>query len=138
MYRILQGFLKLKPKYIQFMCKNSYPFASNLGNYLQLREHPNFDAIINAIANEDDYHTFFASGLYSSRKEGEGKDVYRTLEYYLGSPKAASLFLMQCGFDGIKYPTGTRWQKPDGAKEDGNNYVIFNSNNVKIVKKDEL
>lgn len=29
-------------------------------------------------------------------------------------------------------------EKPDGAKEDGDNYVIFNSNNVKIVKKDEL
>ena len=52
--------------------------------------------------------------------------------------KAASLFLMQCGFDGIKYPAGTRWQKPDGASEDAYNYVIFDANKVKIINKTKV
>jgi len=52
-----------------------------------------------------------------------------------GGYKAASLFLMQCGFDGIKYPSGTKWQKPDGASEDAMNYVIFDANKVKIINK---
>ena len=42
---------------------------------------------------------------------------------------------MQCGFDGIKYPAGTRWQKPDGSSEDAYNYVIFDANKVKIINK---
>ena len=53
-------------------------------------------------------------------------------------PKAASLFLMQCGFDGIKYPAGTKWRKPDGAAEDAMNYVIFDANKVKIINKTEV
>ena len=52
--------------------------------------------------------------------------------------KATSLFLMQCGFDGIMYPAGTRWQKPDGASEDAYNYVIFDANKVKIVNKTKV
>ena len=51
------------------------------------------------------------------------------------SSKAASLFLMQCGFDGIKYEAGTVWDKPYGASEDAYNYVIFDANKVKIVNK---
>ena len=42
---------------------------------------------------------------------------------------------MQCGFDGIKYPSGTKWKKPDGASEDAYNYVIFDANKVKIINK---
>jgi len=52
--------------------------------------------------------------------------------------KAASLLFMQCGFDGIKYPAGTRWQKPDGASEDAMNYVIFDANKVKIINKTKV
>jgi hypothetical protein len=52
--------------------------------------------------------------------------------------KAASLLFMQCGFDGIKYPAGTRWKKPDGASEDAMNYVIFDANKVKIVNKTKV
>lgn len=60
-----------------------------------------------------------------------GKDVF-ILNW---AKKAASLFLMQCGFDGIKYPAGTIWQKPDGAAENAYNYVIFDANKVKIINK---
>jgi len=68
----------------------------------------------------------------------DGKELYGLLEDALGSDKAASLFLMQCGFDGIKYPAGTRWKKPDGASEDAMNYVIFDANKVKIVNKTKV
>ena len=138
MKRIIEGFLRLNSKFINMMCKNSYPFATNLGNYLKMREHPNFPKIIDAIANEDNYHTFFATGSYTNERQSEGKDVYRTLQGYFGSQKAASLFLMQCGFDGITYPTGTRWAKPNGAKDEGRNYVIFDANKAKITQKSFL
>ena len=65
----------------------------------------------------------------------DGSDIYGLLEDILGSKKAASLFLMQCGYDGICYPAGTRWNKPEGASEDAYNYVIFDANKVKIVNK---
>ena len=79
----------------------------------------------------------------------KGKDYYQALiwcfEHHFkhtnskaDSAKAASLFLLQCGFDGIKYPSGTRWQKPDGASEDDYNYVIFDANKVKIVNKTKV
>jgi hypothetical protein len=51
------------------------------------------------------------------------------------SSKAVSLFLMQCGFDGIKYEAGTVWGKPYDASEYAYNYVIFDANKVKIVNK---
>ena len=52
--------------------------------------------------------------------------------------KAASLFLLQCGFDGIMYPAGTIWGKPFGASDDAYNYVIFDANKVKIVNKTRM
>lgn len=62
-----------------------------------------------------------------------GKDIYEKLVSLLGSPKAASLFLMNmCGIDGIVYPIGTVF---DFNGEEGNNYVIFDANKVRIVKK---
>ena len=68
----------------------------------------------------------------------DGEELYGLLEDALGSDKAASLFLMQCGIDGIKYPSGTRWNKPVGASEDAMNYVIFDANKVKIVNKTKV
>jgi hypothetical protein len=66
-------------------------------------------------------------------------DIFaRQINDFSKGDKAASLFLMQCGFDGIMYPAGTRWQKPDGASEDAYNYVIFDANKVKIVNKTKV
>ena len=83
----------------------------------------------------DSYEDFFSSSYYTNKALTDGKSVYRRLQSIMGSDKAASLFLMQCGFDGIKYPSGTKWKKPDGASEDAYNYVIFDANKVKIVNK---
>ena len=67
-------------------------------------------------------------------------EFYEALEEdnMCGSPKAVSLMLMSLGYVGIKYPSGTRWAKPMGAKENGMNYVIFNANNAQIIKKEQL
>ena len=66
-------------------------------------------------------------------------DIFaRQINDFSKGDKAASLFLMQCGFDGIMYPAGTRWQKPDGASDDAYNYVIFDANQVKIVNKTKV
>ena len=68
----------------------------------------------------------------------DGSDIYNLLKSILGSAKAASLFLMQCGYDGICYPAGTKWKKPNGASEDAMNYVIFDANKVKIINKTKV
>jgi hypothetical protein len=54
----------------------------------------------------------------------------------LGEPnKITSLFLMQCGFDGIKYKAGTIYGLPEGADENSLNYIIFDSNKIRITSK---
>ena len=78
------------------------------------------------------YNYISGSKLYKDLAE----DFSRLLNDFRGKgEKATSLFLMQCGIDGIKYPSGTKWQKPDGASEDAMNYVIFDANKVKIINK---
>ena len=58
-----------------------------------------------------------------------GENVYKMLEYISGSPEAASEFLSQAGFTGIKYPADNmRGGRNDGKK----NYVIFNEADAEI------
>ena len=60
----------------------------------------------------------------------QGRDLYYELENGLGSAKAASEFLSECGFVGIEYPTNFR----SGGNERGEkNYVIFKESDAKIV-----
>lgn len=134
MKRILIGLSQLKPKYLEKMAEKNYPFKQSIYSYI-IAKSPNQDKLFDILSNEEDYYTFFANNCYSHKKEPIGSHVYHRLREILGSPKAASLFLMQCGFVGVKYPTGTRMQKPIDAREDGQNYVIFDANNVKIVNK---
>ena len=137
MKRVLYGFLKIPEKYLNQMANKNYPFRCDLYQRLQwIKENPNrAEDMINIVANEDDYGDFLSSSYYTRNPDTEGKNIYGRLRELMGSPKAASLFLMQCGFDGIKYPSGTKWQKPDGAAEDAYNYVIFDANKVKITNK---
>lgn len=138
MKRILQMFLKMPNRFLNSIAANNYPFKCDLYRDIQwMKENPeNADKMINIICSKDDYEDFFSSSYYTNKSENEGKNVYRRLQtLFGGSDKAASLFLMQCGFDGVKYPSGTRWQKPDGASEDAYNYVIFDANKVKIINK---
>ena len=59
----------------------------------------------------------------------DGATLYGNVSAYLGSDKAASLFLNEMGYVGIKYPTGTM---SGGNKDGSSNYVIFNENNLQI------
>lgn len=117
-------------------------------NYLSWYDEPTNEqqkAITDGIHNlERRYNTNLVRDYVYDFIFESGSSVYKTLcDTFLRfvemsgrqSYKAASLFLMQCGFDGIKYPAGTRWQKPEGAAEDAMNYVIFDANKVKIINK---
>ena len=136
MKRIIEGFLRLPNNKLNAIATNNYPFRCDLYKDIQwMKENPyNAHKMIDIISNGD-YEDFFSSSYYTNKALTDGKSVYRRLQSLMGSDKAASLFLMQCGFDGIKYPSGTKWQKPDGASEDAYNYVIFDANKVKILNK---
>ena len=95
--------------------------------------------------NNEIFDDFSGQSLYDM----DGQDLYvsivscfyRHLESTNSNSdasKAASLFLLQCGFDGIKYDAGTVWGKPYGSSEDALNYVIFDANKVKIVNKTKV
>ena len=128
MKRVLWGLKNLKPSILQWIAKKNYMFRSNMYYHLTC---PNFEKMTDLITQDGKYMQFFDS----SDKEALGKNVYAQLRKWFESAKAASLFLMMCGFDGIKYPAGTRWELPDGASEDAQNYVIFDANKVKIINK---
>ena len=141
MKRVLYGFLRIHQNYIDSIAQNDYSFRCSLYKDIQwMRANPNgVEKMINILSDpSDEYDEFFASGFYTNKPDMEGRYVYNRLRKLFNSDKAASLFLMQCGFDGIKYPSGTRWQKPDGASDDAYNYVIFDANKVKIVNKTRM
>jgi hypothetical protein len=128
-------------RFLNSIAANDYPFRCDLYKDIQwMKENPEqADKMMNIICSNDDYEDFFSSSYYTYKSLNDGKSVYRRLQtLFGGSDKAASLFLMQCGFDGIKYPSGTKWKKPDGASEDAYNYVIFDANKVKIVNKTKV
>ena len=141
MKHVLYGFLRIHQNYIDSIAQNDYSFRCSLYKDIQwMRANPNgVEKMINILSDpSDEYDEFFASGFYTNKPDMEGRYVYNRLRKLFNSDKAASLFLLQCGFDGIKYPAGTKWQKPDGASEDAYNYVIFDANKVKIVNKTRM
>lgn len=137
MKRLLYGFLTIHQKYLDSIAEKDYGFKCDLYRDLQwIKQNPNrAEEMINILSNSDDYDDFFSSGFYTQKPTTEGKFVYGRLRSLFGSPKAASLFLMHCGFDGIKYPSGTMWGRPDGASDNAYNYVIFDASKVKIIDK---
>lgn len=140
MKRVLQGFLRIHDKHLDAIAKSNYPFKCDLYGYIKwMKANPNrADKMMNNICSDDNYEDFFSSSYYTYKQYSDGGHVYGRLKKLFGSAKAASLFLMQCGFDGMKYPAGTKWSKPAGASEDAYNYVIFDANKVKIVNKTRL
>lgn len=140
MNRVINGFLMLHKKELIAVAINDYTFREGLYNKIQwMKENPEYaDKMIELLSKDGEYDTFFGSTYFTVDRKGDGRSIYLRLTSLFGSPKAASLFLMQCGFDGIKYPAGTIWNKPDGAEDDACNYVIFDSNNVNIIKKEKV
>lgn len=64
-----------------------------------------------------------------------GQRVYSDLSTLFGSDKQASLFLLESGIDGIKYPAESvsRGATSDNAR--GFNYVVFDENAITIEEK---
>lgn len=85
-----------------------------------------------------DKKAFGAKGTFV-KKAGEkpnGVDIYEALSVALGSPKAASEFLVRADIDGIKYPVDSYGGKTvkDGDKA-GWNYVSFRDDNIRVDHK---
>ena len=89
---------------------------------------------IRHLTSEDRYETFL-DGLTMFDKDSTGSCVYKRLAQILGSQRDASTFLMNLGYDGIKYEAGTILGKPEESDDDAENYVIFNANKIKIINK---
>ena len=137
MERVIRCLMRIPNNKLNAMAANNYPFRCDLYKDIQwMKENPDrADKMIEILCNDDEYEEFFSRSYYSYKVESNGGNVYRRLQSLMGSDKAASLFLMQCGFDGITYMAGTKWQKPEGAADDARNYVIFDANKVKILDK---
>lgn len=78
------------------------------------------------------YKTKLKQELYDVFRfsDNNGRTLYKNISAYLGGDEAASQFLHEMGYVGIKYPTNTL----HGGNIDGtSNYVIFNENDLEIV-----
>jgi hypothetical protein len=78
------------------------------------------------------FDTVKSLGISQERYIKDGETLYNALTIALGSDKAASLFLLENGIDGIKYPAESisRGATSDTAR--GFNYVVFDENAVSI------
>ena len=65
-----------------------------------------------------------------------GKFFYENVSLLLGGDKKASEFLSEMGFVGIKYPVGSFFKRNISSGE--YNYVIFNGNDVEVIKKEMI
>lgn len=84
----------------------------------------------------DKYNEFYANkptgGVCTIHYYLSGRDFYKRLTNELGSEAAASNYLNKLGYVGITMPTNyLHGNNTDGKR----NYVIFNPNDVKIIKK---
>lgn len=76
--------------------------------------------------------------LYTGRGyEVSAEEMYDWLSKQLGGPKQASLFLLDAGIDGVKYPAESisRGATSDTAR--GFNYVVFDENAVQITARQQ-
>ncbi len=58
------------------------------------------------------------------------QSMYGYLADTFGSKKAASAFLHNCGFDGITF-------RPKESGQDGTNYVIFSTDNLRLIDREQ-
>ncbi len=101
--------------------------VDNGSNYMEWDKKPNKEVREKIQKALDD-----AGQKHIIGKEAEGQRIYKELSGLLGSDKAASEFLHNAGFTGIKYPAQYR----SGGREDNSkNYVIFDDNDLKITDK---
>lgn len=137
---IEQFFTILQDKSLRFVKANNYVYEVDIpdydgSNYIMWLEKPNDQLLHRLEKGFEKLKRKYPSvnGLELENVES-GRDIYTMLSDILGTPKAASLFLFNmCGIEGIIYPIGTIFGYEG---EEGNNYVIFDANKVKIVNKE--
>ena len=62
----------------------------------------------------------------------KGESLYRILQDYLKSDKEASLFLLENGIDGVKYPAESFSRGTTSETARGFNYVVFDENAITV------
>lgn len=137
---IEQFFTILQDKSLRFVKANNYVYEVDIpdydgSNYIMWLEKPN-DQLLHRLEKgfEKLKRKYPSVNDLELENVESGRDIYTMLTDILGTPKAASLFLFNmCGIEGIIYPIGTIFGYEG---EEGNNYVIFDANKVKIVNKE--
>ena len=137
---IEQFFTILQDKSLRFVKANNYVYEVDIpdydgSNYIMWLEKPN-DQLLHRLEKgfEKLKRKYPSVNDLELENVESGRDIYTMLNDILGTPKAASLFLFNmCGIEGIIYPIGTIFGYEG---EEGNNYVIFDANKVKIVNKE--
>lgn len=101
------------------------------------RERMNDSNVTDYISEEEIADEYYPSDVlrehvetYTDFYEASGEYVYHQLEDVFGSPKAASKFLKDAGFAGIKYLDGSSRRRGEGNY----NYVIFDDAAVNILE----
>lgn len=137
---IEQFFSILQDKSLRFVKANNYVYEVDIpdydgSNYIMWLEKPNDQLLYRLEKGFEKLKRKYPSVNDLELENIEsGRDIYTMLNDILGTPKAASLFLFNmCGIEGIIYPIGTIFGYEG---EEGNNYVIFDANKVKIVNKE--
>jgi predicted transcriptional regulator len=69
---------------------------------------------------------------YGVKPDATNADIYKGLSRALGSDKQASIFLLENGIDGIKYPAESISRGATSKTARGFNYVVFDENAVSI------
>lgn len=131
MIRLVNGIKSLRQNTLLGMCEYDEDFARFYDNYIAIPDDM-YQENLNDLVADGFYSDFYGD---TTRRKPIGSSIYDTLWSYTGSQKAASLLLMHCGFDGIKYKAGTRYGTGNAVTENPMNYVIFDANKVKIIKK---
>lgn len=120
--------------------KNLYKVTIHKGkspdeyNWLDWYGKPNKEQVKNIFSKltKEQYDNGFYYGL---KPNATNADLYKGLVQALGSQEKASMFLLENGIDGIKYPAESisRGATSDTAR--GFNYVVFDENTVSIEEK---
>jgi hypothetical protein len=117
-----------KPLNINLLSKIKNNFKANRDNF---KKTENYN-------QSDKYLREYYDGLLKkieAVKITSNSDLYKRLSVLFGSDKQASLFLLEIGIDGVKYPAESisRGATSDTAR--GFNYVVFDENAVTIKSK---
>lgn len=108
----------------------------NTQNVETIKEKASKMGISLALETSNEEGVMYSFGIIHTRKEWlqTNEDLYKFLEHALGSQQKASMFLLACGYTGIKYPVNTLKIKTKilSNKANNYNYVLFD---VALIKK---